>query len=178
MFTFKPFLRITVLSLILAFLLIFLGVKYHWGNQLKIKSDTLVELAIPSQQSSNQKSDINSSENNNQFNPEIIKDESNTLLDSMNKEQIEKHCTNLLSKSFKDPLALELATANCIVSNYQETFQSVNQQNKTHEIDLLNKKQAISRSCKQQFNQSPQYSNLEKQLLIGICVSDTLSSAE
>ena len=90
----------------------------------------------------------------------------------MNKEQITEHCINLLSQSIKDTLTLELATVNCVVSNFQETFQNINSEPVKESI---NKKRVLQEQCRLEYNRSPQYSLLEKQLLIGICISDNLN---
>lgn len=175
MLVLKPFVRITVLSLILTSLLIYLGVKYHWGDHLKKEPDSSIELSIPQKEPSIKEVVITEGQNVGGFEPEIVKtNELNSLLSSMNKEQITEHCINLLSQSIKDALTLELATVNCVVSNFQEAFQNAN-----YELDAesQNKKRQIQEQCRLQYNQSPQYSLLEKQLLIGVCVSDKLSSS-
>ena len=87
-------------------------------------------------------------------------------------KQITEHCSNLLSQNIKDALTLELATVNCVVSNFQETFQNINNDSETKN---LSKKRSVQEQCRLQYNKSPQYSLLEKQLLIGICISDALN---
>lgn len=173
MLAFKPFIRITILSLILTLLLIFLGVKYHWGDHLQTDSDTSIVLSIPDNNHIKTKTTLISTNNRNLFEPKIIKgNQNNSLLASMNKEQITEHCINLLSKEIKDSLSLELATVNCVVSNYQETFQNSNTE---LAIGINNTKSLFQQQCTHLYNKSSQYSILEKKLLIGICTSDRLN---
>jgi len=173
MLSLKPFIRIIALSMILTSLLIYLGVKYHWGNQFNISEEHSLELKIPIKVVTDN-SDINVNKTKNPYAPEIINNNvESTLISSMNKEQIAEQCINLLSKDIKDNIALELATVYCVVSNYQETYQTENSQNSA---ELQRMKVVFSKECKDQFNQSNQYSLVEKQLLIGICISDKLNS--
>ena len=175
MLVLKPFLRITILSLILAFLLIYLGVKYHWGDHLHVDSNSSIELSIPQKDPIIANVVTTEGEKISSFEPEIVKtNEVNSLLASMNMEQITEHCNNLLSPSINDALTLELAVVNCVVSNFQETFQNGN-----IELNEINKqkKTLIQEQCRLKYNQNPQYSLLDKQLLIGICVSDNMSNS-
>ena len=116
----KPFFRVTLLSLILSFLLIYLGIKYHWIENFKADTNSKIELTIPEQSTTN-----TSARNKNTFNPEILQGSTNrSVLESMNKEQIAEQCINLLSENIQDQLSLDLATVNCVMSNYQETIQN------------------------------------------------------
>jgi len=169
----KPFIRVTILSTILALVLIYLGINYHWG--VKPSSKPSNELVIPEKVKADiavDKSDISKSN----YSPEIIisKNE-NALLDSMNKEQITEHCANLLSREYKDQITLELATVNCVMSNYQETFQNLKSSDdkiyNDHQKQLLLKKQ-----CIKDHNQKKEYSLIDRELLIGMCVSDRMNS--
>ena len=162
--------------MILTSLLIYLGVKYHWGDYLKPSLDTSIKLSIPDKIITSVNIQTAEENNSNSFDPEIVKNNTDsTLITSMNKEQITEHCINLLSKGLKDPLTLELTTVNCVVSNYQPTFQNSKKLNNDLEAGLKKKKLLFNQQCKQQYNQSSQNSMLEKQLLVGICVSDKLN---
>jgi len=176
MLALKPFIRISILSIILTSLLIYFGVRYHWGNHFHTKSDVSIELTLSDNKLLNTNINVVVANNSNLFNPEIIKNNKiNTLLESMNKEQITEQCINLLSKELKDPLTLELATVNCVVSNHQEIFQNAKELNDDLEVGFNKKKLLFSQQCSNQYKQSQQYSILEKQLLLGICVSDKLN---
>lgn len=171
----KPFLRITLLSTILAGLLIYLGIKYHWGDHLKQSKPDVVELAIPESIGKDEitKATIVEPET---FDLGIVKnsDTSSTLLTSMNKEQMAEQCIKILSRTIKDELALELATANCVVSNYQETFQD-NKITDEQAKQIEKRKIVFQNQCKQQYSQKNAFNPIESQLLIGICVSDRLT---
>lgn len=173
----RPFVRVTLLSAILAALLIYLGINYHWGDYLKPTPETPVVLAIPEKDNENQLASLNSSLVNppTQFSPQIVApNNGNDLLDSMNKEQITEHCTNLLSNEIKEPLTLELATVNCVMSNYQETFQQEATIENTSKASQQNRL-ILKQQCTNNYAQDSNYSLIHRELLIGICVSDRLT---
>lgn len=160
--------------MILASLIIYLGIKYHWSDYLKAdKSSNISSLEIPPiSTNSNNKPDFNNKNllEPETFTPEIIPlAEDNDLISSMNKDQVELHCKSLLSKSIKNSDQLNLAIVNCIVSNYQESLQTIN------DMSYIQKKEKFGQACQQQFVSNNNYSNLEKQLLVGICISDRLT---
>ena len=170
----KPFFRITILSTILACLLIYLGIKYHWGDHLKPSKPDVLELSIPENNKKPEKDLTTDPKAINKSDFNIIENgESPTLLSSMNKEQLEEQCINLLSTTITDTGALEIATANCVVSNYQETFQDNALTAEQTEL-LQRKKTLLRKQCQQQYLPQGKYSNIETQLLIGICVSDRI----
>lgn len=176
MLALKPFIRITILSIILTFLLIYLGIKYHWVDHFKTNSDGSIELSLPDKKIVEPNVNADQANNSNLFDPEIIKNNtSDTVLISMNKEQITEHCINLMSKELKDPLLLELATVNCVMSNHQETFQEKKELSNNLKVKMNKNKLLFNQQCRNTFNQNTQASALEKQLLVGICVSDKLS---
>ena len=169
MIFFKPVARTIVLSTILAFLLMFLGIKYHWGDYLRITQSVSNELLIPDKTENTIIDQVNLiSVSQNKFTAEIVKgDRSFHLIEVMNKEQVTVQCMRLLSKTIVDNLLLDLAVANCVVSNYQEIIQDVAQRNSNYSRFI--------KKCNLEFNQQAEYSTLEKQLLVGICVSDNLT---
>jgi len=172
--SFKPFIRVTILSAILALLIIFLGINYHWGDYLKPEPKPSTELSIPEKSYTNETVDKVTSKIV-VYNPEIVDSKiDNALLDSMNKEQIAEHCINLLSKNISDEVTLELATVNCVMSNYQETFQ--NSQSSADELKSAQLKQLkLKRQCTSEYQQINQLSQIDRELLIGICVSDRMN---
>lgn len=177
MTAFKPFVRITILSIILTFLLIFLGVKYHWGDHFRAKPPVTIELNIPDKRDSKKNNNEVVRIDLNSFDPDIVQgSSSSSLIDSMNKEQITEHCINFFSKELKDPLTLELATVNCVVSNFQETFQNQNVQDKQFEVEAKTKNLLLKQECAREYIQNTKYTTIEKQLMIGVCVSDRSNS--
>ena len=176
MLTLKPFVRVTILSLILALLLIYLGINYHWGKYLKGDEGSTVTLSIP--EKAEVDPDISNSSKVVTYSPELLQSNSaNALLDSMNKEQMTEHCVNLSSKQIKDPLLLEIATVNCVVSNYQETFQNIKKAYAGSKHSPQKERQLRSK-CRLQYITNNEYTVIEKELLIGICVSDNLSTQQ
>ncbi len=174
--SFKPFVRVTILSAILAGLLIYLGINYHWGNYLNIPEKQPSVLALPNQGEPDKNDDTSTTTqlSNVVYDPKIIEAEhSNSLLDSMNKEQITEHCINLLSEEISDSTMLELATVNCVMSNYQETFQNTKTEAELKAIQL--KRLNLKQQCQRNFVQNTNQSLIHKDLLIGICVSDRLN---
>jgi hypothetical protein len=173
----KPFLRIIILSLLLFFLLVYLGIKYHWGDHFRNDQVTQSELQLPLAQnaaSSNPMVSLPIADNSEAFIPEIIKGhQSSSLIVSMNKEQIEEQCTNLLSKTNDGNSSLELAVANCVISNFQETYE--NSSARKSSVGSEKNLTEVTDICTQKISQLASYSSLEKQLLIGICVSDQSS---
>ena len=165
--------------MILTTLLIYLGVKYHWGDHFKPVPNGSVELSIPVKDQKFAKKEKIEISTNDQFNPEIEKNiTGDTLLTSMNKEQITEQCINLMSKNSTsiDSLSLELATVNCVVSNHQETFQVSHKLSNKLTEKFKSQYLLFKQRCNKQFLQNSSYSSLEKELLIGICVSDRLNT--
>lgn len=170
----KPIFRTIVLSIILASLVIYLGIKYHWSDYLKdYKSSNISSLKIPPQTKPiNQNTiDVNiKSDQEKTFTPDIVQvNQQGNLISSMNKNQVTHHCKSLLGKIIQNTDQLSLAMVNCIVSNYQETLQTIN------DSSYLQNKQIIHKRCQSQFTHDKRYSSIEKQLLVGICTSDRLS---
>jgi len=170
----KPFVGVTFFSMILALLLILLGVKYHWGDYFQPRNNrSSIELSLPEAPFVDLDENIVTKDKT-LFIPEIVQNKnSNTLLASMNKEQMEEQCINLLSKNIRELSMLELAAANCVVSNYQEDFEDID--SLVEDKDLSRKKLAATKQCVDQHQFTSFYSEIETQLLIGICVSDKLT---
>ena len=170
----KPIFRTVLLSMILALLIIYLGIKYHWSDYLKPKKPNNVSsLEIPpmSNISPNYTNfNVNNSTKAETFIPKIIPlNHSNDLISSMNKDQVGIHCQSLLRKSITNNEQLNLAVINCIVSNYQEPLQTIN------DTSYVRKKEKFRHACQKQFVSNSSFSKIEKQLLIGICTSDRLT---
>jgi len=129
-------------------------------------------LEIPKKQPIVDENDGSNNSKDAKFNPEIIEDNNQSVLDSMTKGQIAEHCSSLLSKQINDSVTLELATVNCVMSNYQETFQNINEQDKNSAL-AAQKKNKTKKYCARQIQHNKQLTSIEKELLIGICVSDS-----
>ncbi len=174
MLSLKPIFRTIVLSMILALLIIYLGIKYHWIDYLKVdKSNNISSLEIPPK--TDNKNNIPTVNNltlapSDEYIPQILSvKKQDNLISSMNKIQVAQNCQSLLSKSIQNSDQLNLAVVNCIVSNYQETHQAF------HDSSYLQKKEQLREVCQKQLDRNFGYTNIEKQLLIGICTSDRLT---
>lgn len=175
--TLKPFVRISVLSIILTFLLISLGVKYHWGDYFKKGPSASMELNIPDENKSAKNINAIEVKGANSYLPELVQESnSSSLIDSMNKEQITEHCINFLSRDIKNPLNLELASVNCVLSNFQETFQILNIKDKQSEVELTKKRLLLEQECVRSLIPNSKNTSIENQLAIGMCISDKLNS--
>ena len=198
---FKPFLRTIILASILFFLLVYLGMQYHWGETLKKstskppqeqlelsipKAEDLVEepqdLTVPIIDVEPLESEDTLSEedqNNDLFQPEIIKNGPTiALIDSMTKDQIAIQCQQLYNQSFNmaDDPSVDLLIGNCVVSNFQEPFEESIKTPQIIQKEQRIKQRAIS-NCRYQILQPDNngLSGIEKQLLIGICVSNQIN---
>jgi len=178
MYRFKPLLITLLLSGFLFAILVSLGMKYQWTGFAINQGTGTQELEIPEAKDKSivetENSAVDSTEN---FEPELIDIASaNSLLESMTKAQIYQSCQGLITATKgnnpDNNFASELAVVNCVVSNYQETFQHRGDKQSTDNID---KKTQISLKCNQEIMPLANFSLLDKQLLIGICVSDLLS---
>ena len=201
----KPILRTTILAGVLFFLLVYLGMKYHWVDAFKKEDDqkmlaqkgrnktdqtlsSKVELSdVPPITMSPDVSDgivtdfvadAESNDGESPFLPEIIKNTAATsLIDSMTKDQIALYCQTLYYKSLDmvEDLNAEILIGNCVVSNYQEPFQETIKTQVVLQREQQLKLRA-SKNCRYDIQQpeNASYTNIEKELLIGICVSDLM----
>ena len=125
---YKPVFRTAILSLILSLLLVYLGIKYHWGDYINVKSPRYSELQITQlDESKSDAFDANHIDTEDEeYVPEIVVgDKNHSFVESLNKEQIVDLCKNLHRKTIKDELQMDLAVTNCVVSNYQDSYQNV-----------------------------------------------------
>jgi len=199
---FKPFLRTIILAGILFFLLVYLGMQYHWGETLKKSTSKpaqeQLELSIPKAEDlveepqdltvpiidvepfdSEDALSEEENQNNDLFQPEIIKNGPTiALIDSMTKDQIAIECQQLYNQSFNmaDDPSVDLLIGNCVVSNYQEPFEESIKTPQIIQKEQRIKQRAIS-NCRYQILQPDNngLSGIEKQLLIGICVSNQIN---
>ncbi len=183
----KPLLRTLILASILFFLLVYMGMKYHWNELLK-KQETPTTLEIPSPQSSPEvitpqiiqatPEGKTGERNNNNFQPEIIKNTAATSpIDAMTKEQIFSHCENLYKTSLNmaDVPNIDLLIGNCVVSNYQEPFEISMKSPQEVKQEQNRKIQAIKKCRQILFMDNKTLSNIEAELRIGICASNLIS---
>lgn len=164
--------------------------KYHWIDAFKkedaqLKSN-VAEIAVPKPEVANDlvtdfidDSESHSDEEN-FFLPEIIKNNAATsLIDAMTKGQIALYCETLYYQSLnmaEDPNA-DILIGNCVVSNYQEPFQETIKTTKMFQQEQQLKLQAV-KYCRQDIQDfsNNDFSNIEKELLVGICVSNHINN--
>ncbi len=168
---FKPILKTLLLSALGFFLLVVLGMKYHWVDFLKSpKSD--VELILP-QSPATLKAIEKSSEAS--FPLEIIHSTKQPITANMSKQQILAGCLQLYSKlGVSDDTMIDVIAGDCVVSNYQETIQNTSVQKKTPA--QIQQRRTLEYRCHQQVKGDARLTPVEKQLLWGVCVSDGLSA--
>jgi predicted transcriptional regulator len=154
----------------------YLGIKYHWGDHFNKITPIYSELEIPQLDKSKYDAiEVNHMDKADEvYVPEIVvEDKSVLFVESMNKKQVIEFCKDLLSKTIKDEIQLELAVTNCVVSNYQDSYQN------SFTVDEAEKRkklrQIATKKCSSELNHIKTDSEIEKQLLMGICVSDELS---
>lgn len=185
----KPVVFTILFAIFLFTVLVLLGIKYHWTG-FSFKPDSAVkELSIPEEKI---KPTINVAENNSKpvvedevFTPEILNGNSkiDSLVVSMTKQQINQNCHLLMNKMMPSDPNVDLATLNCVVSNFQEVFEdnnysvNNNQENSNDDqiIELSKQEIDIKEQCIKENMYLEGFSLLQKQLLTGLCISDLSS---
>ena len=175
----KPFIKTIILAAILFFLLIYLGMKYHWVETFQNKVNR-IELNIPAQSAvigefDNVKLDEGSPKD---FQPSLIQgqeqeqeQEASALLADMTKGQIAERCQKLFRKTAMDKDLRELAVGDCVVSIYRKKTILSSIQNRQAQV----KRKNATQQCQRTINHTKFSNEVERQLLVGICVSDKLN---
>jgi len=167
----KSFIRIIILATILFFLLVYLGMKYDWVEIFQNKTNK-VELNIPVQSAVNGEFDNVKTKNSpKDFQPSLFQgqeQEAIALLADMTKEQVAERCQQLFKKTTIDKNLLDLAIGDCVVSIFREKTSL----NSTQSSQIQIQRQNAIQQCQRSINQSQFSNEIERQLLIGICVSD------
>ncbi len=173
----KPFIKTLLISALLFFALVFLGMKYHWIGFFQTKNDKNIELAIPEVAPPPDVANNGVEEEivEGEFQPEIIvTQESGTLVENMTKEQVEKSCQQLYQAE-SDMTLLELAIGDCVLSNFNDPYQEVNFEgnaSSTNNRQKLIQKRNILNKCQQKIDQMAYNNEVERQLLMGVCASN------
>jgi len=181
----KPLFKTIIISSLLFFVLVFLGMKYHWIGIIQDDKGKNKELIIP-HQSKNLDAETSTSnllsQNQNSdeiFQPQIIQTEkTSTLVNNMTKTLVKESCLQLLRRTIIDSDTLELAVGNCVISNYRdpiiETRMEEGMVKPTQSRQAQTRRNNIIESCQQRIYSENIITNaneVEKQLLLGICVS-------
>lgn len=181
-----PFIKALLISILLFFILVFLGMKYHWIGSSH--NDETIKLNIPKntvtlgpKEMSKYSQNINSLSvthaEDSIFEPQIIQTvRPSSLVVNMTKAQVVKSCTELLKNQSKNTELLEIAIGNCVISNYQESI--INTKNEESRIRSTKNRQAqliktnILKACQQSLGTTEYSNEIERQLLLGICMSE------
>jgi len=163
----KPLLKTLLLSSLIFILLVGLGMKYNWADYLKAAKVNDVELAIPEHPPSVNLNQLVEEEQS--FDLQIIRNEKKSIIENMTKQQVVDACSVLYKKlGVQDAGTLDVAIGGCVVSNYKESIQNIENTVSIPKEKLL----LIERSCQQQVIILRELSDIEKQLHYGVCVSD------
>ena len=170
---FKPIFKTLLLSVFCFVLLVALGMKYHWVDLLdSSKSD--IELILP-QSSPALETRARKVVSEPSFPLEIIHSTKQPITANMSKQQILEGCLQLYNKiGLTNDTMIDVIVGDCVVSNYQETIQDTSVRKKSPE--QVQQRRTIEHHCYQQVNNDARFTAIEKQLLWGVCVSDSLSA--
>ena len=181
----KPLVKTLFVSSILFFALVYLGMKYHWIGFTPNNNDKNLELKIPKHSqtlaSNTADNSLLSSESigeeiEKDYQPQIIQTpRSSSLVINMTKAQVIESCTQLLKKKMTDTNLLELAVGDCVISNYRdsiiETPLEEGAMGSTSNRQVQLRKNNILKTCRQNISFTNTSNEIEKQLLLGICMS-------
>ena len=188
-----PLIKTIIISSVLFFVLVYLGMKYHWVGFYQ--DDGKIPLILPN---TNKTLGTNINHKNNQVNPLFVTGERKSFqpqiiqittqknpaeipqIVDMTKAQVTQNCANLLSKKINDSEILQLAIGNCVISNYRESLIAKRPTNQAgSEVKSTKNRQAQIqknnrvKACNQRINSKNISDSIEKQLLLGICLSET-----
>ncbi|MEE9445824.1 MAG: hypothetical protein V3V19_09190 [Cocleimonas sp.] len=165
----KPLFKTLLLSSLIFGLVVILGLKYQWVDYLKSADKDNIALVLP-QDSIPRLIEQTGLAEKQGFQLEIIRSDRQPVTANMTKEQITSGCQQLYNKmGMHNNELIDVVVGDCVVSNYQEAIQNSSQfttvQQEQHQM-------AIKKACFQKSNAHSQLSPFEKQLLLGVCVSD------
>lgn len=177
----KPLIKTFLISGLIFFTLVYLGMKYHWIGFVQGSADKNLELTFPEKPKTlatgNSATNlINEGDDDEDFQPKIIQTlESGSLVTTMTKAQIKQGCSQLLRQRVVDKDVLELAVGDCVLSNYRDPFRETHLEEGT--VKSSNSRQAqtkragVIKACHQSVSLKKYNNDVEKQLLLGICMS-------
>jgi len=170
----KPIIKTLIISTVLFFILVYLGMKYHWVVYLQNKP-TNVELAIPEQPFVISKFEsIKIEDDLEKIQPSLIQEHgTSALLVNMDKGQIKKSCQQLFRKMAMNNDQIEIAVGDCVVSNFKTSDNNPLQSTQNRQIQT--QRRNAEQQCQQMIAKTYYNSDIEKQLLIGICISSKLN---
>ena len=175
----KQIILFSLISSLLFLMLVYLGMHYHWVDVLNSNDNDQTILPIPPIQPSANKLNSSSDEEGvgqtlPHFKPVIIPaDQNKSLLATLTKGQISQHCLSIFNKLHNTRDTQELFIADCVLSNYKEPIQTY-QEDQTSAQNQLD--QSIRKKCQMSSgSNTDKLSFVEKELLVGMCLSNSAS---
>ena len=182
----KPFFKTIVFSSMTFLLVVILGMKYHWVSFVFDKNSKPTKV-ISIDESSNLVASKQISINKPIFAPAnaaiedkapifepIIIDDNSVInvLRNMTKTQLTDKCDQLFAKLYSQSTQKDIFVGNCVVSNFNEVFQESPINNSVDADQLKSQRLKADKRCRSQRNLPQTLTSVEKELLVGICVSD------
>jgi len=121
-----------VISMILFFGIVSMGMKYDWIDKFNSSDKQEVVLEIPQQTETYWVDDAHKlpiqSNYTLDFQPVVLKHDKNNLsvFSSMTKQQVIDYCTAQFQKSKQPNQQMALAIGDCVVTRYQDPYQKMN----------------------------------------------------
>jgi len=171
----KPFFKTLLLSSLIFGLIVIFGMKYHWVDYLKSEDKENIELTLP-QHSVPKLLPQDGVADKNDFQLEIVRSERPPITAKMTKAQIIAGCQQLYRKmGMQKNEFIDVLIGDCVVSNYQKAIQN------TSQFTTVEKEQQqllIKKVCHQKVSKHTHLSSIDKQLLLGVCVSDGINQLD
>ena len=182
---FKPIIKTSILAALSFFIIVILGMKYHWIEKIHLGNDKQQVIPIPARSEKEQVSQTSTLQeeknslvksSDKDFEPTVVTDvDYAEVIAKMDKEGVFEACTSLYANSDQLLELKELAIADCVVSNYSEPDKKTESSSSNNRQKQIQKKNATLACWKELQLGGTDYSKLEQQLLVGVCVADKLS---
>lgn len=185
MYCLKPFFKTIIFASFSFLLIVILGMKYHWVS-LVFDENTKSEELISNEQLSNlvasKKPSIDTlmlsqahAASNEQpviFEPIIIDQKIEfPALKNMTKTQLTEKCRQLFFKLYNHSNQDKIFIGNCVISNFHEVFQETPVEHLIDAKNIETQRIKADEFCRAQQNNKQNLLWIEKELLIGICIS-------
>lgn len=119
-----------IISMILFFGMVSMGMKYHWVDKINNNNNTQnVDLKIPQQVVNDEQTTHFQSKQPLDFKPVVLQHDLNnnhSSFSTMTKQQVIDYCTAHVQKSTLANEQMTLAIGDCVVTRYQDPYQEVN----------------------------------------------------
>ena len=118
-----------IISMILFFGIVSMGMKYHWVDKINSGDTQNVSLEIPQKAASDAQTQHNKTTQSLDFQPVVLQHDSNnthSYFSMMTKQQVIDYCTAQVQKSTLANEQMTLAIGDCVVTRYQDPYQEMN----------------------------------------------------